>query len=117
MGARLLQKHSGRARLTGWVASALMLAVCGASFVKEARGEVIAPRHNVLQFPRPASIEPNVKFWVDVFSGYSVRDFVVHDKDQIWKVYQVLHIPGEGNPTPADVEWANTYLKAKYADI
>jgi len=117
MGAKLLRKNSGRARWTGLAASALMLAIGGASLVKEARAEVIAPRHDVLQFPRPASIEPNIKFWVDVFSAYTVRDFVVHDKDQIWKVYQVLHIPGEGNPTSQDVEWANTYLKAKYADI
>ncbi len=53
-----------------------------------------------LEFPRPASIEPNIKFWVDVFSAYSVRDFVLVDKDHVWRVYQVLHVPGEGSPTP-----------------
>ena len=74
-------------------------------------------REGSLEFPRPASIEPNIKFWVNVFAYYSMRDFVVHDKDDIWKVYQILHMPGDGDPTRADVDWANTYLKTKYADI
>ena len=69
-----------------------------------------------LPFPRPAALEPNIKFWVDVFSAYSVRDFVIHDRDQVWKVYQVLHIPGDGVPSPEDVEWAKGYLKVKWSD-
>jgi len=118
MEARVpLRKFWGRARLTGSLASISLLAVCGVLFHAEARAEMMAPRHNVLEFPRPVSIEPNVKFWVDVFTSYTERDFVVHDKDNIWRIYQVLHIPGDGSPTGQDVEWANTYLKTKYADI
>jgi membrane-bound lytic murein transglycosylase D len=98
--------------LPAMLALVLLGAMLGA-----ARAEVIVPHHFTLEFPRPASIEPNIKFWVDVFSAYSVRDFVVHDKDDVWKIYQVLHIPGDGNPTKDDVEWANTYLKTKYGDI
>ena len=105
------------ARLTSLLVSGLLLAVCTGSYFGEVRAEVMAPRHGALEFPRPASIEPNIKFWVDVFSAYSVRDFVLVDKDHVWRVYQVLHIPGEGSPTPEDVDWANTYLKTKYADI
>lgn len=70
-----------------------------------------------LAFPRPASLEPNVDFWTDVFTAYSYRDFLIHDRDRVWKVYQVLHMPGSGSPTQNDVTWANAYLKAKYADI
>jgi peptidoglycan lytic transglycosylase D len=77
----------------------------------------MAPRQGKWQFPRPASIEPNIKFWVDVFSYYTVHDFLVHDRDHIWRVYQLLQIPGESNPSQQDVAWANTYLKTKYADI
>jgi membrane-bound lytic murein transglycosylase D len=109
------RKFSRWARLTAWMASALM--VCAISFLTQARAETLAPRHSALEFPRPASIEPNIKFWVDVFAYYSERDFVVHDKDQVWKTYQVLHVPGYGSPTGDDIEWANTYLKTKYADI
>lgn len=66
-------------------------------------------------FPRPATLEPNVGFWVDVFTGYSYRDFIVHDRDNVWKIYEVLHLPGSGTPTQDDVEWARNYLKIKYS--
>ncbi len=103
------------ARLTAWMAPVLVL--CAVAGPGSGRAETLVPRHRALEFPRPASIEPNIKFWVDVFTAYSEREFVVHDKDQVWKIYQVLRIPGDGSPTATDVEWANTYLKTKYADI
>ncbi len=105
------------ARLMGWGASALLMALWSAFFLTTARAATLVPAQGVLEFPRPASIEPNIKFWVNVFAYYSVREFVVHDKDDIWKVYQVLRVPGDGDPTRDDVDWANTYLKTKYADI
>jgi membrane-bound lytic murein transglycosylase D len=70
-----------------------------------------------LSFPRPATIEPNVKFWVDVFASYSERDFVIVDRDHVWRVFQVMHIPGEGSPTRDEVDSINDYLKVKYANI
>lgn len=68
-------------------------------------------------FPRPAVLEPNVKFWIDVFTNYSVRDFVVLDRDDVHKVYQVLRLPGSGQPSREDVEWVDTYLKTKYREM
>ncbi|MFZ0888944.1 MAG: lytic transglycosylase domain-containing protein [Candidatus Binataceae bacterium] len=70
-----------------------------------------------LSFPRPASVEPNVQFWVDVFTAYSVRDFIVHDRGQVWKIYQVLQLPGEGAPTREESDGVNAYLRAKYSDM
>jgi membrane-bound lytic murein transglycosylase D len=70
-----------------------------------------------LPFPRPASLEPNVSFWVKVFTEYSSRDFVIHDRDQIWRVYQVMTLPGSGSPTRDDIDWAHSYLRAKYTDM
>jgi membrane-bound lytic murein transglycosylase D len=70
-----------------------------------------------LPFPRPAFIEPNVKFWVDVFTTYSVRDFALVDRDKVSRIYQVFHLPGDGIPTRDDVDWVNVYLKSKYVDI
>src|SRR5271163_1232397 len=112
-----LSKFRGRARLMSLLVPGLLLAICTSFYLSQAQAEVMAPRHGALEFPRPASIEPNIKFWVDVFTSYSVRDFALVDKDHVWRVYQVLHIPGEGSPTAEDVEWANTYLKTKYADM
>ncbi|HKD68906.1 MAG TPA: transglycosylase SLT domain-containing protein [Candidatus Binataceae bacterium] len=110
-------RFCGQAGLTGLAATALLSALCAAFVVNDARAETTISRHSNLEFPRPASIEPNIKFWVDTFTSYTARDFVLHDKDDIWKVYQVLRVPGDGDPTPEDVQWANTYLKTKYADI
>jgi membrane-bound lytic murein transglycosylase D len=77
------------------------------------RSEVLA----VLPFPRPAAIEPNVKFWVDVFATYSERDFIIVDRDQVWRIYQVLHLPGEGSPSRSDINTVNDYLKGKFSII
>jgi membrane-bound lytic murein transglycosylase D len=68
-------------------------------------------------FPRPAALEPNIDFWVNAFTYWGQRDFVIHDRDQLWRTYQVFHMPGDGSPTREEVEWANAYLKAKYTDI
>ena len=68
-------------------------------------------------FPRPAALEPNIDFWVNAFTAYSERDFVIHDRDHVWRVYQVLHMPGEGAPTREEAGWANDYLKYKYTAI
>jgi len=70
-----------------------------------------------LPFPRPASIEPNVDFWVNVFTAYSARDFAVVDRDNVRRIYRVFHLPGDGQPTRGDIDWANDYLKIKYGEI
>lgn len=68
-------------------------------------------------FPRPEAIEPNVEFWVDVFTRYSDRDFIVMDRTQVTRVYQILHLPGDGPPTWTDIDSTNEYLKTKYTEI
>src|SRR5581483_1199279 len=70
-----------------------------------------------LPFPRPAAIQPNVDFWVNVFTRYSVRDFAIVDRDKISRVYQVFHLPGDRAPNREEIDWVNAYLKSKYGDI
>jgi len=41
-------------------------------------------------FPRPASLEPAVRFWTSIFTEYSLDQVVVHDDTELDKVYQVL---------------------------
>jgi membrane-bound lytic murein transglycosylase D len=106
VGNKLLSKYVGRSIAAITLASALAFGAAPKAWSE-----------TQLPFPRPASIEPNVKFWVDVFTAYSERDFVVVDRDNIWRVYQVYHLPGEGQPTREDIEWANAYLKIKYGEI
>ena len=83
-------------------------------FVSAATGALAGSE---LPFPRPAMIEPNIRFWVDVFSAYGERDFIIHDRDQVWRIYQVLHLPGDGPPGKNEVDAVNDYLKTKYRDI
>src|SRR6266566_3620686 len=71
----------------------------------------------VFPFPRPAAIEPNVKFWIDVFATYGERDFIILDRDQVWRIYQVLHLPGEGSPSHTEIDTVNDYLKNKFGNI
>jgi membrane-bound lytic murein transglycosylase D len=70
-----------------------------------------------LAFPTPSGIEPNVNFWVQVFATYSERDFIIHDRDQVDHVYQVLNLPGDGDPTREEIDAMNDFLKNKYSDI
>ena len=70
-----------------------------------------------LAFPRPAAIEQNVQFWVDVFATYTDRDFIIHDRDQVSRIYQVIHLPGGGDPSREEVASINDYLKDKYTNI
>ncbi len=71
----------------------------------------------VLPFPRPSPIEPNVKFWIDVFATYSERDFIIHDRDHVWRIFQVLQVPGDGPPSRSDIDAVNDYLKSKFSNI
>src|SRR5215468_11140208 len=41
-------------------------------------------------FPRPAVLEPQVKFWRSIFSEYSKYQVVLHDAVDLDKVYKVL---------------------------
>jgi peptidoglycan lytic transglycosylase D len=70
-----------------------------------------------VRFPRPAALQPRIRFWQRIFTKYSWRDFVLHDADQVWKIYGVLHLPGNGPPTPRQTKWAKRRLKAEYRRV
>jgi peptidoglycan lytic transglycosylase D len=98
-------------RLSAALLGALMIVSVGAGSAGIARAAAEIP------FPRPATIEPNVDFWVNVFTAYSVRDFVLLDSTKVWRVYAVYHLPGDGQPSREDIQWVNAYLKDKYSRI
>jgi len=80
-------------------------------------GESVASTGGSAEFPRPPALEPNIKFWVDVFTAYGERDFVIHDKDNLWKIYEVQHLPGFGAPSRDEVQATTEYLREKYTNI
>jgi membrane-bound lytic murein transglycosylase D len=98
-------------RLGAALLGALVIASVGVGSASVVRAAAEIP------FPRPSTIEPNIGFWVDVFTAYSVRDFVLVDSTRVWRIYAVYHLPGDGQPSRDDIQWVNAYLKDKYSHI
>jgi membrane-bound lytic murein transglycosylase D len=107
--ARLTAVKATEFRFFAYASIILLTGLLAIGMSAEALAEV--------QFSRPSQIEPNIKFWVDVFATYGERDFLIHDRDNVWRIYQVLHVPGEGSPSRNDILIANDYLKNKYINI
>lgn len=98
-------------RLNAALLGALMIASLTAGVAGNARAAA------QISFPRPASIEPRVDFWINVFTAYGQRDFVLIDGDHVWRVFTVYHLPGEGPPAGRQIRWVNAYLKDKYTNV
>src|SRR5262249_56994808 len=47
-------------------------------------------------FPVPDQLAPAARFWVDVFTRYSQRDYVIHDRIEPGLVYDVVTTTGTG---------------------
>ncbi len=54
-------------------------------------------------FPRPGNLEPNIAFWKKVFTEWGEREHVIHDKDRLDVIYEVVKTaaPGPNGKTPA----------------
>jgi len=59
------------------------------------------------QFPEPAALEPAVRFWVDMFSRYGSEDYVIHDRQDLGRVYEVVHVDD-----PSDLARVDERLRA-----
>ncbi len=44
------------------------------------------------RLPSPASLRPQVEFWKKIFAEHSIHDVVVHDRDDLRRVYKVLRL-------------------------
>jgi membrane-bound lytic murein transglycosylase D len=45
-------------------------------------------------FTVPPILEPNVKFWVDVFTKYSKDQAIIHDMDNPLRIYSIVDVKG-----------------------
>jgi len=43
-------------------------------------------------FPLPAALQPNVEFWRQVYTGYGVEEFVLHDRENLEIVYDIVRV-------------------------
>ena len=102
-----LPKLGGRAALAGLLVLHLVLTL----LVTPVRAEPRPPR---LAFPPefsiPAGMEARVQFWVDIFGRYSVRDAIVHDRNQPHRIVATLSMR-RGN------QRERRQIQARYADL
>src|SRR5437763_14890400 len=58
--------------------------------VRAAEDEATVDVRQARLFPRPAELEPQIRFWRAIFTQYSAHQVVLHDAVHLDKVYKVL---------------------------
>jgi membrane-bound lytic murein transglycosylase D len=53
-------------------------------------------------FPRPPTLHPNVEFWKRIYTEFGVGDFVLHDRDNLHVIYDVVQVNGTTNERRAE---------------
>jgi membrane-bound lytic murein transglycosylase D len=104
-----MEKKS-RARQTVFAALGLLLITVNPTMVLAGNPEL---------FPQPPSLLPYVTFWKGVYTTYSVGDFILHDRDHIDLVYEVIQVKEHRNQVRAAklADPAIRRLRAKYQGI
>ena len=70
-------------------------------------------------FPKPPLLEAHVDFWKQIYTDFGVGDFVLHDRDNLGVIYDVVHVGGTTNEARTaqiakpDIE----RLRQKYSDL
>ena len=70
-------------------------------------------------FPRPAELEPDIAFWVSIFSDVSTSEGVLHDNRHLGVVYERLEMPADLSRRERDrrVERRRNALKAALREL
>ncbi len=53
-------------------------------------------------FPKPPVLDAQVQFWKQVYTEFSVGDFVLHDRDNLAVIYAVVRVRGTTNQARAE---------------
>ena len=84
--------------------SVLLTAAALSGLARPAAGDPPAVEASVAQslraerFPRPAAIEPQVQFWIKVYSQYTTSQMALHDSEVLDIVYTVVDLPPGEDP-------------------
>ncbi|HSB70548.1 MAG TPA: transglycosylase SLT domain-containing protein [Candidatus Methylomirabilis sp.] len=72
-----------------------------------------------IHFPKPATLQANVEFWKQIYAEYGVGDFVLHDRENLRIIYDVVRIEGVTNEcrAAAAAKPEIQRLRDKYAGI
>jgi membrane-bound lytic murein transglycosylase D len=52
-------------------------------------------------FPTPSILQPNVDFWRQVYTEYGVEEFVLHDRENLGIVYEIVRVEETANQAKA----------------
>ena len=69
---------------------ATLLTTLAPAGARAAEAEPTADARHASLFPRPAQLEPQVRFWRAIFTQYSAHQVVLHDALRLDKVYKIL---------------------------
>jgi len=78
----------------------------------------VGPLQNA-HFPKPVALAPNVAFWKQVYTEHGVGDFVLHDRDSLGVIYDVVRVSEKANQARAE-QLAKSEIervRGKYRDI
>ncbi|HSB82504.1 MAG TPA: transglycosylase SLT domain-containing protein [Candidatus Methylomirabilis sp.] len=80
---------------------------------------VAADEISSTHFPKPAALQANVEFWKQIYTDYGVGDFVIHDRENLSIIYDVVRIQDTTNEcrAAAAAKPEIQRLRGKYADI
>ncbi|MGE5848655.1 MAG: lytic transglycosylase domain-containing protein [Candidatus Methylomirabilota bacterium] len=53
-------------------------------------------------FPKPSALHANVEFWKRIYTEFGVGDFVLHDRDNLYVIYDVVQVNGTTNERRAE---------------
>ncbi|MBN1542811.1 LysM peptidoglycan-binding domain-containing protein [candidate division KSB1 bacterium] len=69
-------------------------------------------------FPLPENLKPNVDFWIQVYSKFDIHQVVLHDRDNLQVIYEVVSFAPDSNGTLSREQWKQVEeVKKEYADI
>ncbi len=70
-------------------------------------------------FPRPPALHANVEFWRQIYAEFGVGDFVLHDRNNLAVIYDVVNVGGTTNQRRAADEARDEIqrLREKYEGI
>ena len=69
---------------------ATLLTTLAPAGARAAEAEPTADARHASLFPRPAQLEPQIRFWRAIFTQYSAHQVVLHDALRLDKVYKIL---------------------------
>lgn len=70
-------------------------------------------------FPEPVALTPNVAFWKQVYTEHGVGDFVLHDRDNLGVIYDVVRVSEKTSQARAEqlAKPEIERVRGKYRDL